>query len=370
MLGAVGHIANLGSIGSLGVAHAYQKAQMKWAHRAYCLDSRNLRIDLLNAVKEDARDHHQTYANRIDTLLLVHTLLFTFAMGTLQLSDSFLPSNQCVDCEEDLHPWFVTAWVLSVAGILILPFWSIIMLIWSKLQLDQWLETSLGRLNLELRSSLSQHNYGEEIESETSSSTGLTDDSAGQELLLKVEHAVNRLSSFVVEHQESFKEVWNKECRAMIAAATIFLFAASALAIAITAFMFWLFLKNHMEASHKSAATHFAVCTVSGLLAPVVYALGVSLFGRAKERPQLACADDFQDCIEIPASEGASSTDEQSGRLRAIVRRVVDVARRSIGRNQPSSREVFEGDPGAWTQMTDEICPMAERTSSSQPSAE
>merc|ERR1719156_84025 len=110
VLSGLGHLANLGQLGSIGVGHAYQKAQMKWAHRAYCLDSRNLRIDLLNAVKEDARDHHQTYAGRIDTLLWVHTLLLTFALGTLQYSDQFVPSSECVECEE----------VYSVSAILIL----------------------------------------------------------------------------------------------------------------------------------------------------------------------------------------------------------------------------------------------------------
>ena len=120
-----------------------------------------VRIDLLNAVKEDVRDHHQTYASRIDTwwndqpmfawfpvlcsmlvfhlvewvlisflrpptckrlwtlphwwhfdshfmtgcdqtssakdwktkdtLLVVHTLLLTFALATLQYSDQFVP---------------------------------------------------------------------------------------------------------------------------------------------------------------------------------------------------------------------------------------------------------------------------------------
>eukprot|EP00435_Cladocopium_sp_Y103_P049798 s459_g15.t1 len=65
-------------------------------------------IDLLNAVKEDVRDHHQTYASRIDTLLVVHTLLLTFALATLQYSDQFVPVSGCVECEENEHPWLVS----------------------------------------------------------------------------------------------------------------------------------------------------------------------------------------------------------------------------------------------------------------------
>ncbi|CAE7216074.1 unnamed protein product [Symbiodinium sp. KB8] len=146
LLNGIGHLANLGQFVEIGQGQAFQREQMQWARRAYCLDSRALRIDLLNAVKEDVRDHHQTYASRIDTLLLVHTLLLTFALATLQYSDQFVPVSGCVECEENEHPWLVTCWVrlpqlcaaygftrrrrafesrYSVSGILILPFWGV-----------------------------------------------------------------------------------------------------------------------------------------------------------------------------------------------------------------------------------------------------
>ncbi|CAK8993422.1 unnamed protein product [Durusdinium trenchii] len=268
---------------------AFQREQMQWARRAYCLDSRALRIDLLNAVKEDVRDHHQTYASRIDTLLVVHTLLLTFALATLQYSDQFVPVSGCVECEENEHPWLVTCWVYAVSGILILPFWGIVLLIWSKLQLDHWLESLSADVNVE--------------------SLG---DREGTELLERVEGAVTRLSSFVVEHQESFKRVWNQECRFMISAATVFLWVSCVLAILITAGMFWLFLQNHMTDQHRHAATHFALCTILGLLAPVAYGLyfrlpwplrgpqGGHLHGRTVESPT------FEDCIEPPEGQTLS----------------------------------------------------------------
>ncbi|CAK9049524.1 unnamed protein product [Durusdinium trenchii] len=249
LLNGIGHLANLGQFVEIGQGQAFQREQMQWARRAYCLDSRALRIDLLNAVKEDVRDHHQTYASRIDTLLVVHTLLLTFALATLQYSDQFVPVSGCVECEENEHPWLVTCWVYAVSGILILPFWGIVLLIWSKLQLDHWLENSIGRLNVELRQSLSADVNVESL-----------GDREGTELLERVEGAVTRLSSFVVEHQESFKRVWNQECRFMISAATVFLWVSCVLAILITAGMFWLFLQNHMTDQHRHAATHFALC--------------------------------------------------------------------------------------------------------------
>eukprot|EP00913_Durusdinium_trenchii_P024843 g23318.t1 len=144
-------------------------------------------------------------------------------------------------------------------------------------------------------------------------------DREGTELLERVEGAVTRLSSFVVEHQESFKRVWNQECRFMshgckrlISAATVFLWVSCVLAILITAGMFWLFLQNHMTDQHRHAATHFALCTILGLLAPVAYGLyfrlpwplrgpqGGHLHGRTVESPT------FEDCIEPPEGQTLS----------------------------------------------------------------
>eukprot|EP00913_Durusdinium_trenchii_P024841 g23316.t1 len=117
LLNGIGHLANLGQFVEIGQGQAFQREQMQWARRAYCLDSRALRIDLLNAVKEDTED----------TLLVVHTLLLTFALATLQYSDQFVPVSGCVECEENEHPWLVTCWVYAVSGILILPFWGIVL---------------------------------------------------------------------------------------------------------------------------------------------------------------------------------------------------------------------------------------------------
>merc|ERR1712080_240272 len=105
------------------------------------------------------------------------------------------------------------------------------------------LETSLGRLNVELRSSLAAEPAFLDRSDASSGSMRSSPDPDGQVLLERVEGAVSRLGSFVVEHQESFKRVWNKECRFMISAATFFLWASCILAILITSGMFWLFLE-------------------------------------------------------------------------------------------------------------------------------
>jgi len=216
----------------------------------------------------------------------------TFALATLQYSDEFVPQSSCLECAETMHPWVVICWVYSVAAILILPFWSIVMLIWCKLQLDGWLEHSLGRLNIELRTSLAaQPVLKDEPVAEPSFG------SSGQEVLEVVEQTVARLSGFVADHQDSFKLIWGRECRAMTNAATCFLWVSAVVAIAITAGMFWLFLENHMQGPHDSAGSHFAWAMVVGLFSPVGY-LVIRPCLRARQRRQEPSAEDFEDCVE------------------------------------------------------------------------
>merc|ERR1719203_81400 len=88
----------------------------------------------------------------------------------------------------------------------------------------------------------------------------------------------------------------------MIRAATIFLWVSAVVAIVITAGMFWLFLENHMHGEHRSAAAHFAVVMICGLIAPAVYSLWRwrllwRLLGlcRREEPP----AETFEDCVEL-----------------------------------------------------------------------
>lgn len=269
VLGAVGHLANLGQVAEVGQSRAHQREAMQWAHRAYRLDSRTLRIDLLNAVKEDVRDHYDTYAGRIDTLLLVHTLLLTFALATLQFSDEFVPqrSEDCPACVEAEHPNLVKVWVYLIAAILILPFWCILMLLYCKLKLDGWLEQSVRRLNNELRSTLSSQAFYDVTHKEKAVQEDRT---FGGKDLESVEYAIARLGAFVCDHQDHFQKVWKGECQIMINCTTTLLWVNAVVAVSITAGMFWMFLMNRLD-EHRNSANHFLGLMIVGLAAPLFY---------------------------------------------------------------------------------------------------
>eukprot|EP00434_Breviolum_minutum_P028211 symbB.v1.2.024957.t1/scaffold2364.1/size162346/4 len=287
LLNGIGHLANLGQFVEIGQGQAFQREQMQWARRAYYF--------ILRCGPKTSTKDWKTK----DTLLVVHTLLLTFALATLQYSDQFVPVSGCVECEENEHPWLVTCWVYAVSGILILPFWGIV------LQLGFCFgdaESSIHGANL-MSNSLSA-----DINTESCGA-----DREGSQLLERVEGAVTRLSSFVVEHQESFKRVWNQECRFMISAATVFLWVSCVLAILITAGMFWLFLQNHMAGQHRHAATHFALCTlgtVCGLMMPLFYGLWFRLTCRDDSklrRTEHETGPTFEDCIEPPENLAGAS---------------------------------------------------------------
>mmetsp|Transcript_71492 Transcript_71492/g.149466 ORF Transcript_71492/g.149466 Transcript_71492/m.149466 type:complete len:412 (+) Transcript_71492:189-1424(+) len=290
LLGALGPLANFAQVADLGVSHKHQHEQMQWTRRAYRLDARTLRIDLLNAVKEDVRDHHNTHAGRIDTLLLVHTLLLTFALATLQFSDQYVPktADKCPDCVEARYPTLVSIWVYLIAAILILPFWCILMLLWCKLQLDRWLELSVRRLNYELRQTLQSDHFNMAHTTERT----MVDAAASE--LENVEQAIARLGGFVADHQDRFAKVWSGECETMVNVTTNLLWVNAVVAVSITAGMFWMFLRNNLS-SHHRVATHFVILVVAGLLAPLGY-LAFKGIRRARKRKARNNVEDYLSC--------------------------------------------------------------------------
>jgi len=304
VLGAVSHLANIGQVAEVGQSRIHQKEQMEWARRAYRLDSRTLRIEILNAVKEDVRDHHSTYAGRIDTLLFVHTLLLTFALATLQFSDQYVPqtSEVCPECVEAAYPILVSIWVYLIAAILILPFWCILMLLWCKLRLDNWLEKSVRRLNTELRTTLSSEGFFDEDPASLS-------DAADRELEF-VEQTISRLGSFVVDHQDRFAKVWRGECDSMIHATTNLLWVNAVVAVVITAGMFWMFLRNHLE-EHQEVAANFLTLVMAGIMAPAMY-FGWRMIRTPRSFlfPEPAVEEDYVSCSGL--SEHSDHDEEEN----------------------------------------------------------
>eukprot|EP00928_Gymnodinium_smaydae_P003111 TRINITY_DN11113_c0_g3_i1.p1 TRINITY_DN11113_c0_g3~~TRINITY_DN11113_c0_g3_i1.p1 ORF type:complete len:487 (+),score=81.64 TRINITY_DN11113_c0_g3_i1:165-1463(+) len=261
-------VQNIGQVAELGQNHVHQKEQIHWTKRNYHLDAQSLRLDALDHAKEEIRSHYDTYAGRIDTLLLVLALIWPFSLNTIQFSDPFVPKapELCEDeCVEQDHPWLIYAWVGLMGLILILPFWGILMLIRCKLKLDKWLEYSLAGLNRERREIVS------------SSYVTLQDSCSGdkmQELMQKqddeTEKIVYRLVNVVLEYQEYLAKIWTAECGFLVHASTMLLWISAAMALGLTSLSMWIFLAN-THGVYANASSGFGALIVSGVLAPLVY---------------------------------------------------------------------------------------------------
>lgn len=266
--GFLSQAENIANVAQLGQAHFQHRESMKFAKRAHHLDSQSIRLDALDHSKEEIRSHYDTYASRIDTLLLVLTLIWPFALNTIQFSDPFVPVTEevCPDCVEVEHQWLVGIWVLFLGLILILPFWGILMMIRCKLRLDAWLESALKSLNDEkkviVRSSPIQE---DNLSRDEADAKQAQQDRATEEIVL---HLVDE----VLKYQEKLASIWSEECGALIHGATMLFIVSSGAALLLVALSLWIFLINKGGA-HATYSVFLAFFVPVGLLVPCLYVI-------------------------------------------------------------------------------------------------
>lgn len=275
-------VQTAGQIVEIAQSHVHQREQVHWTKRGFHLDSQSLRLDALDHAKEEIRSHYDTYVGRIDTLLLVLALIWPFALNTIQFSDPFVPqtAEECPDCVEATHKWLITWWVTLMALILILPFWGILMLIRAKLQLDNWLEYSLGKLNRERRGivqkSQPQKSSDEPWGQRAREEMQRQDD--------ETERIVYRLVDIVLEYQEYLANIWTAECSWLVHGATMFLWVSAVMALMMTSLSVWIFLVNRSSVTSDSSGI-FAMIIGGGLTGPAVYFFVQQVFGVPVEAP-------------------------------------------------------------------------------------
>merc|ERR1712083_1264850 len=114
------------------------------------------------------------------------------------------------------------------------PFWSVVSSIWCKLQLDHWLEMSIGRLNQQFRSTLWNHNFTDDTQDEA-------------EMERTVQLYIESLGKFVVEYQWHFNQLWTNECGLLMKFTSRSLWLSAFLAVSLTALMFGLWLANRAD---------------------------------------------------------------------------------------------------------------------------
>jgi len=310
----LGHMASVGQFMELGQAHAQQKEQIRWSRRSYLLDIQALRLDLLCHAKDEIRAHYHLYVDRLETFLLVNALFMTFGLASLQFTTPFFPKTpDCEgdwttgDCIEAHHPWLVTVWAWLVAATLVFPFWSILMLIRSKLKLHGWLDRSFASLNQERRLTI-------EASNQTDSGMAINEEQAHRE----VEQVVSRLGRFIVVYQDQFANIWNIECGGLVRTATALLWMTTSMAVLLVSLMFWMFLINQ---GWKFAPTHFVVVNLIGFVVPCIFGVW-AYFHQEDKAPwnpeehmsNRSFVDSLREPAQLPAQEHPTSFLSQSSR--------------------------------------------------------
>mmetsp|Transcript_49929 Transcript_49929/g.99095 ORF Transcript_49929/g.99095 Transcript_49929/m.99095 type:complete len:340 (-) Transcript_49929:11-1030(-) len=313
----LGHLANLGQVVALGQGHAYQREQVNQSRRNYTLDLQALKVDLLGTARDDVRSTYETYMERLDTLLLLNGLLLTFSLNTLQYSDIFLPDGEsCHNCIPFVFPWTTSIWTYLVAASLILPFWSLMLLLWCKAELDNWLHQTLDWLQQLRRCLFRQLAPTAQTGGSTGSATVESNGSGPEE-------AVVTLGGFIVHYQDLFMDLWNRRCAPLVLWATRLLWLSVFVSVALVAGTFWVFLADR-EGEQHSAHLHFLWVVLLGILLPA----GCSVYEWCREwRPSSTAArgSALRSCMRVSQTspELETVTRRQSHALHPAVNELV-----------------------------------------------
>lgn len=261
---ALGLVANVGGALQIAQEEVHQRESVRWTARGYALDAHSMKANLLSAARDDIRCTYDTHSERLDSLLLFNALLLPFALNTLQFSEPFVPGNNCpydpsshkpidVECK---YPILHTIWVYLIAVDLIIPFWSIGLLLRCKYILDNWMSTVIIDINEARRFFVTDLSC-----SETSRAKA---DAYADETNKLVQNFMNLFA----DCQEEFQEMWYQECYPLVKIATKLLFSAACVAQVLTMYMFFIFLTHRTE-GHGDAIS-FAVLCILGLSLPGV----------------------------------------------------------------------------------------------------
>jgi hypothetical protein len=258
-----------GSAAEITQNHKQLKESIHWTRRSYNLGSQSLLLDALDHSKDEIRSQYDTYVTRLDTLILVLALIWPLALNTIQFSDAFVPGlvheKNCPECMEVEYRWTVYVWVGFLGGILILPFWGILMLIRVKMKLDSWLEYSLAGIHLERRHIIDEFN-----------ASGSDNQQEGN---------VTNLVGAVFRYQDYLGRIWSAECGWLVHAATTLLWLSAyggLLLVSLSMLVFFVDKGGHF----KENSPLFTFIIGTGCVTPAFYVLYMKCYGRRAVPPE------------------------------------------------------------------------------------
>eukprot|EP00930_Biecheleria_cincta_P074395 TRINITY_DN61607_c0_g1_i1.p1 TRINITY_DN61607_c0_g1~~TRINITY_DN61607_c0_g1_i1.p1 ORF type:complete len:354 (+),score=45.43 TRINITY_DN61607_c0_g1_i1:69-1064(+) len=216
-------------------AEAHQEEQSFWAQKQYRLDVFSFTIDILDKTKDEVRDLYDCYSGRIDTLMVLHTLLLTLGFAVMGYNDTMFPRNTIMEGQNLAlrKIWLVFFATVQATG-MIMPLWAIACLVKCRQRLESWLDESLRKLHKQLTCKMTER---EALQAETHTDVKRLDEMREKNLT----GVVALLSSC----HEEFDEMWQESCQGPYRVASWLLWCNVILAVADAGIQMGVFLKRN-----------------------------------------------------------------------------------------------------------------------------
>lgn len=183
------------SVADLAQSQLHQNEQINEARKAYRLSLFALALDILSKCREEVKDLFESYSNRIDNYMVVHTLLLSLGFAALQYSDSMMPSPQA-------HPGMLFIFISLFALSMVMPFFSVVALLRVRTNLNHWCDDIMKELNREM--TLGFHYVERNGQSRTSQEHSA--ESVQIDLIKELGGLLSRCS-------ESCDKMWRQRCK-------------------------------------------------------------------------------------------------------------------------------------------------------------
>jgi hypothetical protein len=195
-------------VGGMVQAHLQLEEQLRWTQKQYRLDILSFSMDMLSQVKDEVKDLYECFSQRVDNLLVVHTLLLSLGFGVLQYSDAFYPGQYVWDTRW-LQKLFLVAFAIIQALGIVIPFLAVSALVRCKQKLENWLDDSLRELHQEFEFKICR-------DGRMKPGPGAADleaDLHRTDLLDRQrDELIARIAGLVGKYHTSFDTMWRTEC--------------------------------------------------------------------------------------------------------------------------------------------------------------
>lgn len=214
----------------------HQIEQVIWTQKQYRLDVFSFTIDILDKTKDEIRDLYDCYSGRIDTLMVLHTLLLTLGFAVMGYNDTMFPRNTIM---EDQNIALRKAWLICFATVqatgMIMPLWAIVCLVTCRQRLERWLDDSLRSLHKQLTAKM-------EVREALQENQPLAD---AKTLDMLREKNLKEVVGLLSHYLEDFDVMWEDDCKWPYRVASWLLWCNVILAVADAGIQMGVFLKRN-----------------------------------------------------------------------------------------------------------------------------